>query len=122
MHGDWPNWESDQGRGATGTLSCILTEVPNWAKEASVGWPMLQWATGTKTIGYEFEIRCATARCDFVTDFRIFRIFEICGSESSFAPLEEIVRNARIDSMIIDQCMAIHSGIYLDSIILINHH
>src|ERR1700722_5654265 len=63
-----------------------------------------------------------TARRDVVTDFRIFRIFEICGSESSFAPLEEIVRNARIDSMIIDQCMAIHSGIYLDSIILINHH
>src|ERR1700722_11408069 len=63
-----------------------------------------------------------TARRDVVADFRIFRIFEICGSESSFAPPEEMVRNARIDSMIIDQCMAIHSGIYLDSIILINHH
>ena len=54
--------------------------------------------------------------------FRIFRILQICGSESSFASLIGAIGTARIDSVISDQCVAIHSGIYLDSIILINHH
>ena len=111
-----------RGEGRRGLCPAFWQRFPIGQRRLRSAGPCYSGPRAQKRLAMSWNSGAQTARRDVVADFRIFRIFEICGSESSFAPLEEMVRNARIDSMIIDQCMAIHSGIYLDSIILINHH